>query len=200
MITEFREPVNAHELEELFEFRHHIYAEAESFKSMVQKNDHSAFDARAFHFAGYIENKPVAYMRMVTRHETKFADWVKNLASQNLQPIPEKMEFPFENYSQDKTWNKLFLKSLEGKKVGEAGKLAIVKTYRSDKFLEQFIQEFLHYCIEKNQFEVGFGICTLTLERFYKRMGFSRAQGALPFIYGDLPEGVMVRFEADINP
>lgn len=200
MISEFREPVSETELKELFGFRQRIYGETESFKSMVQTNDPSTFDTRAFHFARYIENRPVAYMRMVTRHETKFADWVKNLASQNLQPIPEKIEFPFENYSPDKTWNKSFLESLENKNVGEAGKLAIDKAFRSEAFLETFIQEFLHYCIEEHQFDVGFGICTLTLERFYRRLGFFRAHGAVPFIYQDLPEGVIVRFDAGKNP
>lgn len=196
MDLEFREPVSEQELDELFKFRQTIYAQTESLKTMVQKSDITFFDQRAFHFAAYHENKPVAYMRMVSRNETKFADWVKNCSPKNDNSKAEKIEFPFENYSPNKNWNKAFLSRFENQKIGEAGKLAIVENIRSDQFLSKFVQAFLDYCINQNGFQSGFGICTLELERFYKRLGFFRPNGAEPFTYSSLPLAVMVQFDA----
>jgi len=188
----FREPVSENEFRELMEFRRRIYAQTETLKNMVTQNDISAFDAQAFHFAAYDGTSPVAYMRMVQTVETKFADWIKTIAG-TLESAA--VSFPFENYSPNKSWNAEFLQSLQFQKIGEAGKLAVDKDYRSDIFLEQFIKAFLNYCINDNHFEVGFGICTYSLERFYKRFGFYRASGAVPFVYQDLPEAVVVRFD-----
>ncbi|MBK6952503.1 MAG: hypothetical protein IPH24_10775 [Crocinitomicaceae bacterium] len=193
----FREPVSEQELADLFEFRQTIYAQTESLKTMVQKSDISFFDQRAFHFAAYHENKPVAYMRMVSRNETKFADWIKNCSPENDTSKSEKIEFPFENYSPDKIWNKDFLSRFENQKIGEAGKLAVAKDVRSDLFLSKFIHAFLDHCIHQNGFQSGFGICTLELERFYKRLGFFRPDGAEPFTHSSLPLVVMVQFDAN---
>ncbi len=196
MDLDFREPVSEQELADLFEFRQTIYAQTESLKTMVQKSDISFFDQRAFHFAAYHENKPVAYMRMVSRNETKFADWIKNCSPENDKSNSEKIEFPFENYSPNETWNKAFLSRFENQKIGEAGKLAIDTNFRSDYFLSKFVQTFLDYCVHQNSFVSGFGICTLELERIYKRLGFFRPEGAEPFTHSSLPLGVVVQFDA----
>jgi predicted GNAT family N-acyltransferase len=193
----FREPASENELRELLQFRQSIYAQTETLKTMVQKSDLSAFDTHAFHFAAYDGSEPVAYMRMVQASETKFAAWIKNIAGKDLEPA--KTNFPFEHYSPDKAWNKLFLQRFQSKKIGEAGKLAIDKAYRSDQFLEQFVRTFLQYCISENHFDSGFGVCTFSLERFYKRFGFYRPLGAVPFVYGGLPEAVVVQFDAETN-
>jgi predicted GNAT family N-acyltransferase len=197
MNLEFREPLNEQELSELFSFRQSIYAQTESLKTMVQKSDITFFDQHALHFAAYDENQAVAYMRMVQKQETKFADWIKNISAENHHSNSEKIEFPFENYSPDKVWNKEFLSRFENQKFGEAGKLAIAKNFRSDQFLSKFVQSFLDHCIQKNGFQSGFGVCTLELERFYKRLGFFRPEGAEPFTHNDLPLAVMVQFDAN---
>lgn len=196
MDLEFREPVSEQELSDLFKFRQTIYAQTESLKTMVQKSDITFFDQRAFHFAAYHENQVIAYMRMVQHRDTKFADWVKLTAPEITNSSSEKLDFPFENYSPDKTWNKEFLSRFENQKIGEAGKLAIDKNFRSDQFLSKFVQAFLDYCIHQNGFQSGFGICTLELERFYKRLGFFRPNGSEPFTYKGLPIAVMVQFDA----
>ncbi|MBK6526705.1 MAG: hypothetical protein IPG07_14855 [Crocinitomicaceae bacterium] len=196
MDTEFREPVSEQELIDLFKFRQSVYEQTESLKTMVQKNDVSFFDQRAFHFAAYHENQIVAYMRMVQHEETKFASWIKEVPTGINKLQSETIKFPFEHYVPNKTWNRHFLGSFENKKIGEAGKLAIAKNFRSDLFLAQFVQSFLDYCIEKNGFHSGFGVCTLELERFYKRLGFYRPEGAEPFTHAGLPVAVIVQFNA----
>lgn len=196
MNIEFREPMNQQELAGLFDFRQAIYARSESLKTMVQKNDITHFDERAFHFAAYHENKPVAYMRMVQLQKTKFAAWVQSITAEINNSDSENLEFPFQHYSPDKDWNKFFLNRLQHKKIGEAGKLAIAEHVRSDQFLSRFVQSFLDYCIHQNGFHSGFGICTLELERFYKRLGFFRPEGAQPFTHSSLPLAVMVQFDA----
>jgi hypothetical protein len=82
------------------------------------------------------------------------------------------------------------------KKLEKQVKLAIAKNFRSDLFLAEFVQSFLDYCIEKNGFHSGFGVCTLELERFYKRLGFYRPEGAEPFTHAGLPLAVIVQFNA----
>jgi predicted GNAT family N-acyltransferase len=196
MNVAFREPRSERELADLFKFRQSVYAQTDSLKSMVQKSDVTFFDQHALHFAAYHENQVVAYMRMVQKTDTKFADWVKNSSTEKDHLNSDNIEFPFENYSPNKAWNKDFLSRFENQKIGEAGKLAIAKNYRSDIFLAQFVQSFLDYCIEKNGFHSGFGVCTLELERFYKRLGFYRPEGAEPFAHADLPLAVIVQFDA----
>lgn len=170
-----------------------MYAQNDQLKSLARSDDITFFDCRALHFAAFEKNVPVAYIRMVEKTETKFAPWVHQLAPEPL--LPDFSSFPFEKYCPYKTWNLQFLQSFGSLKVGEAGKLAVHKNHRSDLFLEEFFRAFLIYCIEKNHFDSGFGVCTFALERFYKRLGFYRAKGAEPFVYEDLPEAVLVRFD-----
>lgn len=191
----FREPANPAELLALFEFRKEIYAKSDLLKSMSQQNLASEFDCRAFHFVGFADGKPVAYMRMVQAAETPCAEWIRSL-NLDLTPKPSDMDFPFEKYSPNKSWNKNFLKSLQGKKIGEAGKLAVDETYRSTDFLKGFIREYMHFCIYRHKFETGFGVCTLTLERFYRQFGFYIPNGAEPFTAEGLPEAVMMQFDS----
>lgn len=197
MNVAFREPDNEQELADLFTFRQSVYAQTDSLKSMVQKSDITFFDKHALHFAAYHENQAVGYMRMVQKKETKFSNWIKNSSPEKDNLNSEKIEFPFENYSPDKVWNKEFLSRFENQKIGEAGKLAIAKDVRSDQFLSKFIHAFLDHCIHQNGFQSGFGICTLELERFYKRLGFFRPDGAEPFTHSTLPLAVMVQFDAN---
>jgi hypothetical protein len=85
MNVAFREPRSEQELADLFKFRQSVYAQTDSLKSMVQKSDVTFFDQHALHFAAYHENQVVAYMRMVQKDDTKFADWVKNVSAEKAQ-------------------------------------------------------------------------------------------------------------------
>jgi len=197
MNLEFREPANEAELKSLFDLRREVYSKADSLKTMVQGNDVSEFDLRAFHFGGFDDGKAIAYMRMVQWNETKFAPWVKKIADINISDVPKEIRFPFEFYCPFKKWNYEFLESLTGKKIGEAGKLAIHEDYRKDTVLDDFVKAFVVYCKETNRFDSGFGVCTFTLERYYKKLGFHRANGAEPFIHNELPEAVMLQFDRE---
>ena len=200
MNLEFRPARTEAELRSLLNLRHDVYANDPSLQTMVRGCDITSFDMRSLHFGAFDNYRAVAYMRMVQEEETSFAAWVKTIAGDDIIAVPGSARFPFETYCPDKTWNLQFLESLNGKKIGEAGKLAIHKDYRRDAILENFIRAFVNYCNETHRFDSGFGICTFTLERFYRRLGFHRANGALPFIHDDLPEAVMLQFSRQSSP
>jgi len=197
MKPEFREAASQKELHALFNLRRDVYSKAESLKTMVHGIDITGFDLNALHFGAFDGLVPIGYMRMVGQKETRFAPWIKNIAADEIIDIPNKISFPFELYCPHKNWNLDFLNDLQGKKIGEAGKLAIHKDYRNGSMLEDFIKAFVTYCKEGQKFDSGFGICTFALERYYKKLGFYRAPGALPFIHKDLPEAVMLRFDRE---
>lgn len=199
MNLQFREAGNVAELEALLRMRYEIYASDGELAQMVRDCDGydvSYFDERALHFGAFSGNEPVAYLRMATNELTAFSDWVTEIAkAQSITLHRNGAQFPFENYSPDKTWNKNFISALGNKKIGEVGKLAIRKEYRKDGIvLERLIGAFLQYC-RHNCFDAGFGSCTLPLERYYRKFGFARAGGAVPFTYPGLPPAVMVIFE-----
>jgi hypothetical protein len=200
MNLSFREPSTEQELKSLLDLRYGVYSRDRSLQNMVGGNDISEFDLRSLHFGAFDRERPVAYMRMVQRDQTHFAPWVQTIADHHIKETAFAADFPFEVYSPYKTWNKEFLRNLSGKKIGEAGKLAIHEDYRKDGILEHFIRAFVDYCNETHRFDSGFGVCTFTLERFYRRLGFRRADGAVPFIYGDLPEAVILQFDRKPSP
>lgn len=193
-MLEFREPHTEAQFRQLLEFRQLVYAQNTTLKSLSLTPDLSAFDARAHHYTAFENDRPVAYMRMVQRSETKFGEWVHRISGNAL--VPAETQFPFEQYAPDKAWNRAFLERFESEKTGEAGKLAIAQSHRSDRFLKDFVKAFLVYAIHDRGFDSGFGVCTHTLERFYRRLGFYRSEGSQPFVYKDLPAAVLVQFDA----
>lgn len=195
MILEFREAATEQELESLFNLRYDVYSRDQLLQTLVNGSDITVFDLRSLHFGAFDKGSAVAYMRMVQQDITHFAPWVQSIAGDKIGTLPVPVNFPFEICCPDKSWNREFLDSLNGKKIGEAGRLAIHEDHRKDRILEKFIPAFIHYCNETHHFDSGFGVCTFTLERFYRRLGFHRADGALPFIYNDLPEAVMLQFD-----
>jgi hypothetical protein len=199
MNLSFREPSTEQELKALLDLRSGVYNRERSLQHMVSGNDITEFDLHSLHFGAFDGERPVAYMRMVQRDQTRFTPWVQNIAG-HIDELPFPADFPFELYSPYKTWNKQFLRNLSGKKIGEAGKLAIHEDYRKDGTLEHFIRAFVDYCNETRRFDSGFGVCTFKLERFYRRLGFRRAEGAVPFIYSDLPEAVVLQFDRKPSP
>ena len=202
MNLQFREPEDINELESLFRLRHKVYLEDSLLYPMVYPDstlDINWFDMNALHFAGFNGTKPIAYMRIVTSSETSFSDWVRTIAEKNNIVLEKRnSEFPFQFYYSDEKWSENFLKQLNGKKSGEVGKLAIHKDYRrGGVVLKNLIESFIHYCKEEKKFDIGFGSCMLSLERYYRQFGFERAEGAVPFISEGLPEAVMVKFDRE---
>jgi predicted GNAT family N-acyltransferase len=195
MHLEFREASTESELKSLFDLRRNVYSMDPSLRAASGGNNITAFDLQSIHFGGFQGNRAVAYMRMVQDEETDLALCVKNIANGEIAPIPKGVSFPFEMYAPDKTWNKEFLSSLDGKKIGEAGKLAIHEDFRGTRVPKDFIRAFVTHCNERYGFDSGFGICTFRLERFYKQLGFYRANGSRPFIHDDLPEAIMLQFD-----
>ena len=200
MNLDFREPADINELGSLFRLRHTVYVEDPLLHKMLpahSKHDINQFDLNALHFAGFDGEKPVAYIRMVTRSETLFAEWTQSiLSATNSEVALAHTPFPFQAYCTDKEWSVKFVEQLERRKIGEVGKLAIHKEYRKGGLvLNALIQAFIHYCKEEQKFETGFGSCVLSLERYYRKFGFERAAGAIPFIYEGLPKAVIVKFD-----
>jgi predicted GNAT family N-acyltransferase len=195
MHLEFREASTESELRSLFDLRRNVFSMDPALRINDTGNDITAFDLQSIHFGAFKGNRAVAYLRMVQQTPTDLELCVKNMATEDLAPIPKGVSFPFEMYAPDQTWNKEFLNSLDGKKIGEAGKLAIDEDYRGTRVPKDFVQAFITHCNEKHGFDSGFGICTFRLERFYKRLGFYRANGSRPFIYNDLPEAIMLQFD-----
>lgn len=196
----YREPLNINELEALFRLRYTIYSEDPDLNSMVQLNaphDMNSFDLHALHYGAFVNEKPIAYIRITTASETHFTIWVKQLLlKNNIATAPATSFFPFQLYYPDLNWSNKFLLGLEGRKIGEVGKLAIHKDYRkAGNVLTGLIESFIEYCKKDQKIETGFGSCTLTLARYYRKFGFTVASGAQSFIHGTLPEAVIMRFD-----
>jgi len=198
---EFREPENVNELESLLRLRYKVYSEDASLCKMISSDsvhDINCFDLNALHFGCFIDKKPVAYLRMVTDAETYFSPWIKNILSDERISLNTSQDnFPFQTYCSDKGWSKDFITNHKGKKIGEVGKLAIDKEYRTGRgeLLTGLFRAFIPYCKDQQGFDMGFGSCVLPLERYYSKFGFKRAEGAIPFKYQRLPEAVMVKFD-----
>jgi hypothetical protein len=199
MSIEYREPSNLNELESLFRLRYAIYKDDPALHKMVQasaKHDINEFDLKALHYGAFENETPIAYIRIATDSHTHFAKWVNQIISSHKE-TPEiiNSNFPFQNYYPDKKWSKDFVSSMGGKRVGEVGKLAIHKDYRkAGTILFGLIDSFIKYCKIEQNIETGFGSCTLKLARYYRKFGFTIVEGTQPFIYGDLPEAVIVKF------
>lgn len=68
-------------------------------------------------------------------------------------------------------------------------------TFKNQEYSHELITEFIDYCKNDKKITTGFGSCTLSLERYYRKFGFSITQGSEPFVYDGLPEAVIVRFD-----
>ena len=196
----FREPENIDELESLFRLRYIVYSEDPVMKKLLHSSsplDINRFDLNALHFAGFVGSIPVAYMRITTNAETHFTGWINTILEKNNIVLEQNStEYPFQSYCNDEAWYGQFLSGLNGRKIGEVGRLAIHKEHRrGGAVLEDLIRSFIHYCKEEQRFDTGFGSCTLLLERYYSKFGFTRAENAVPFTYKELPEAVIVRFD-----
>lgn len=194
----FREAQNKAELEALFALRHQVYLEDENLKSMLSGNslDLSIHDLNALHFGAFDKNKPIAYIRLVVEKETHFTPWINEIiAEHEIQLENKKFTFPFQNYYPDLKWSEDFIQGLENRIIGEVGRLAIHKDCRqAGNLLDALFLNFIDYC-KKNQIQTAFGSCTLLLERYYRKFNFQRAENCQPFIYKNLPEAVIVRFD-----
>jgi hypothetical protein len=197
----YREPMSLKELEALFRLRQTVYSEDTYLHKMVSSHstcDINQYDLNALHYGAFEKEKPVAYIRITTAGETHFTNWVKQiLLIHGIRTETDSSSYPFQSYYPDLIWSKKFIESLQGRKVGEVGKLAIDKNYRqAGTILSGFIGSFIQYCKKEQNITTGFGSCTLKLARYYRKFGFTLAQGAKPFIYAGLPEAVIVRFDS----
>lgn len=200
MNIQFREPKSKEELASLFHLRFNVYSEDEHLHSMVSDSgvqlDLNSYDHTALHFAAYIENEAIAYIRITTKGETHFTPWVKEIANEaRITTSTEKDSYPFQHYYPDSNWSTNFVNELNGRKIGEVGKLAIHKDFRGGLIFTDFIEAFVNYCKIEHSFSTGFGSCSLYLEQVYKKFGFERVKGSMPFVYKGLPEAVIVRFD-----
>lgn len=201
MKIQFREPASREELESLFRLRHKVYSEDPFLNSMVNPStvdlDMNIYDLNALHFGAYRDNEAIACIRMTTDNKTHITTWAQELAIDTRMIADEVGEtYPFQNYYPDANWSKEFIKSLHGRKIGEVGKLAIHQDHRSKGLLPEFISAFVSYCKDEHSFSTGFGSCSLQLEKFYLKFGFTRAEGSAPFTHKGLPEAVIVRFDS----
>lgn len=204
MSIQYREPFSVQELESLFRLRYIVYSEDTLLSSMVcpsATHDMNQFDLNAFHYGAFDGEKPVAYIRITSENPTHFTPWVKQIIALTSSKIESNFgAFPFQSYYPDQSWSNSFIASLKGKKIGEVGKLAIHKDYRKKgALLEGLIPSFIDYCKKEQKFDTGFGSCGIQLERYYRRFGFTRVEGGLPFVHQGLPEAVIVRFDSDFS-
>jgi hypothetical protein len=200
MSLQFREPKNKEELAKLYRLRFKVYSEDTFLHRMVALNsnlDINQFDINAFHFAAFDKNMPIAYIRITSTIPNNFTKWTEELIFENNIKIKyEDHTYPFENYYPDKIWIKNFLLSISDKIVGEVGKLVIHEDYRvGGKTLFGLISQFQIYCFKENKYELGFGSCSLILERYYRKFGFERVDQSIPFTFPDLPEAVIMQFK-----
>lgn len=200
MKIEYREPSTINELESLFRLRYKVYSEDPLLSKMVSSQDSldiDQYDLKAFHYGAFDGKIAIAYVRFASSNNTSFTNWVEQiLSNNNIHIETKKALFPFQKYYPDSEWSRTFLASLEGRKIGEVGKLAIHKDYRfGGDHLEGFMSSFIEYCIKGQKIETGFGSCTLQLERYYRKFGFTVAEGAKPFIYEELPKAIILRFD-----
>jgi N-acetylglutamate synthase-like GNAT family acetyltransferase len=197
---EYREPKNQHELEALFRLRYTVYSADENLHAMVSsstKHDINEFDINALHYGAFEGSNAIACIRIITTAETRFSPWIKDLISRfKIVLDAPKASFPFQLYYPSPDWCLGFINDLNGRKIGEVGKLAIDKNYRKGgNVLNDLVSSFVHYCKNDQKFNTGFGICTHELERYYRKFGFSIVEGSVPFISDGLPEAVIVRFD-----
>jgi hypothetical protein len=198
MNLEFREPKNINELEGLLRLRYSVYTEDPLLYKMISASlphDLTPHDLTALHFGAFDSGKPIGYIRIVTSSETHLSEWVKMIGEKKQIDFNSSTStiYPFQNYYPDKSWASNFLEKIEKTKKGEVGKLALHFKYRNGGLIFiQFVHALVNYC-KQNNFQTCFGLCSLPLERYYKKFGFSRVQGSYPFTYDDLPEAVFVQ-------
>lgn len=200
MSIEFREPTSIDELTVLFRFRHEVYSTDDQLSQMIDSNanlDVNSFDLNAHHFGAFQDGAAIGYVRLATNHATLFTPWVSRIIeAERIVLKSSKNEFPFQAYYPDTMWGKNFINSLRGRSIGEMGKLAIHEDFRGgEELLNDLISSFLGYCINDLKLETGFGSCSLLLERYYRKFGFFVAEGAKPFVFKDLPEALILRFD-----
>jgi GNAT superfamily N-acetyltransferase len=195
---EYREPINMEELEDLFSLRYSIYKYDRLLNSMLfgMSHDFNSYDTTALHFGAFHNGKAIAYMRLTLDRETHQTEHVKTLMHKFGIPVRKKKHrFPFQHYYPDQDWSDSFLTELQGKKIGEVGRLSIHPDYRNGGILlDNMFSAFISYC-KSHEVKIGFGSCTLLLERYYRKFGFQRAENCSPFVYKNLPEAVIVCFD-----
>ena len=159
-------------------------------------HDFNSYDTAALHFGAFHKGRAVAYMRLALDSPSHQTPQVKQLIrSYGISLKTRELRFPFQHYYPDGKWSEAFLNRLRGKKIGEVGRLAIHPDYRNGGIiLDELFSSFITYC-KSHGIETGFGTCTLLLERYYRKFGFRRAEDCEPFVYRDLPEAVIVRFD-----
>lgn len=200
MSIQYREPTTIKELESLFRLRYSVYSNDPDLYNMVSSFsnlDINWYDLNAFHFAAFENGNPIGYIRITNVTETHFTPWINEIiSSNNIHLESQKFLFPFQAYCPDASWCDSFIKSLNGRKIGEVGKLAIHSDHRNGgEILSSLINSFIQYCKNERHFQTGFGSCSLLLERYYRKFGFSIVEGAQPFIHDGLPEAIIVRFD-----
>lgn len=200
MIIEYREPSSIEELDALFRLRQEVYSQDVNLSAMIsadQSHDINAYDLRSCHFGAFSDGNAIGYVRLAMAQRSSLAPWVEEICATNRITLNSiKHSFPFVAYYPDKKWSSEFILGLAGKRIGEVGKLAIHQDYRNgDDHLNELISSFLDYCVQEHRIETGFGSCTLLLERYYRKFGFFVAAGAKPFVFGNLPEAVILRFD-----
>jgi hypothetical protein len=201
---QYREPESKEELSAIFELRHKVYSEDLLLSDMVSSNtkfDINLYDINAFHFAAFIKNTPIAYIRITSSTPNKLSTWTEQIILENgIELNHVQHEYPFEKYYPDNEWSVFYLNSLSGLKIGEVGKLVIHQDYRAGGLvLNELISLFHSFCFHKNNYDVGFGSCTLILERYYQKFGFERVENSTPFTFQNLPEAVIMQFKKEKN-
>ncbi|MGV3630306.1 MAG: N-acyl amino acid synthase FeeM domain-containing protein [Bacteroidota bacterium] len=196
---EYREAADRRELESLFELRYQVYKEDHSLKNMLSAKNHdfNVYDLNALHFGAFENGKPIACMRLAVEQETHQTSIIRDILEKAEVSLREKQfTFPFQHYHPDPRWSETFLRQLQDKRIGEVGRLAIHTAHRNGgQVLDDLFSAFISYCRDEHQVNTGFGSCTLLLERYYRKFGFRRAENCEPFVYKNLPEAVIVRFD-----
>lgn len=197
----FKEIHTQKELKDAFLLRQRSYAEDNLFKDLIKGEaqlDIDEFDAFSYHFGCFHKGRLIAYLRLVMSSFTPCEQMVNQIyMDENETIIPQPIcAFPFVQYFPDHEWSHSFLTQLCGKNIGEVGKLCIHPDYRKHPtLLDELLQHFIQFARDEIEIETGFGICTLILERYYRKFGFYRPDGSMPFGYKNLPEGVLLRFD-----
>ena len=147
---EYREPAGIEELEAVFRLRFDVYANDEQLHALVPHafgSDLGTYDVNGLHFAAFEGQQPVAYLRMTTDAPTHFAPLVQQLMKTAGTACQTDIKtFPFLGYYPDKAWSEAFLRSLQGRKIGEVGRLVVHTGYRQGRVLSELIAAFIAYC------------------------------------------------------
>jgi len=193
----FREAANADELLALLKLRYEVYRNSRV-SGFVEENefgiDLDAYDLRARHFGLFQANDsggvPVGYLRVVEDRITSSAQTVLRIARDTIGKTNKIMANPLnpfplmDHYPGAKVLHREYRRlETKGKRMVEAGRLALSDDFRSLRVACHIIESALTIYFIHHRFEHAIWCCYASCSGFY-----SRLYGLKKHITGGYPE------------